>query len=89
MIHRESNVRPWAITLAGFPATIRLARSSIAIDGKDVPLAPGMAATIEIKTGQCRAIDYAPSPLRPSIEETMAAPFPSTARRYAHSGFFP
>jgi hemolysin D len=47
-----------------FPATIRLARSSIAIDGKDVLLTPGMAVTIEIKTGQRRAIDYLLSPLR-------------------------
>jgi hypothetical protein len=64
-------------------------RSSVAIDDKDVPLAPGMAVTIEIKTGQRRAIDYVPAPLRPPIGETMAAPPPSTARRYAHSGFFP
>ena len=47
-----------------FPATIRLAQRAIDIDGKEVPLTPGMAVTVEIKTGQRRAIDYLLSPLR-------------------------
>jgi hemolysin D len=47
-----------------FPATIHLSQRTIAIDGKDVPLTAGMAVTVEIKTGQRRAIDYLLSPLR-------------------------
>jgi hemolysin D len=47
-----------------FPATIRLAQRTIDIDGKEVALTPGMAVTVEIKTGQRRAIDYVLSPLR-------------------------
>lgn len=47
-----------------FPATIRLAQRTINIDRKEVPLTPGMAVTVEIKTGQRRAIDYILSPLR-------------------------
>lgn len=47
-----------------FPATISLERRAIAIDGKDIPLQPGMAVTVEILTGSRRAIDYVLSPLR-------------------------
>lgn len=47
-----------------FPATIRLAQRAIDIDGKDVALMPGMAVTVEVKTGRRRAIDYLLSPLR-------------------------
>ena len=47
-----------------FPATIRLAQRAIQIDGKEVALTPGMAVTVEIKTGRRRAIDYLLSPLR-------------------------
>jgi membrane fusion protein, hemolysin D len=47
-----------------FPASIKLAQPWIEIDGKQVALRPGMAVTVEIKTGQRRAIDYLLSPLR-------------------------
>jgi hemolysin D len=47
-----------------FPATVRLERASIAVDGKSIPLSPGMVVTVEILTGQRRAIDYLLSPLR-------------------------
>jgi hypothetical protein len=33
------------------------------MDGKDVPLSPGMAVTVEIKTGAQRVITYLMSPL--------------------------
>ncbi len=46
-----------------FPATLRLDRRSIRVDGKDIPLSPGMAVTAEIKTGSRRAISYLLSPL--------------------------
>jgi hemolysin D len=47
-----------------FPATVSLAQRSLQIDGKDFALIPGMAVTVEIKTGRRRAIDYVLSPLR-------------------------
>jgi hemolysin D len=47
-----------------FPATIKLERSTMSVDGKDVSLSPGMAVTVEIKTGQRRIIDYLLSPIR-------------------------
>jgi hemolysin D len=53
-----------------FPATIRLAKRSIDVGGKDVSLMPGMAVTVEIKTGQRRAIDYLLSPLREVVSQT-------------------
>ena len=68
-----SAVKPQATTTATaparaqglvFPATIGLSRRSIKVDGKDIPLSPGMAVSVEIRTGQRRAIDYVLSPLR-------------------------
>ena len=47
-----------------FPAFVRLDHSTINIDGKDIPLSPGMTVTVEILTGRRRAIDYVLSPLR-------------------------
>jgi membrane fusion protein, hemolysin D len=47
-----------------FPATISLAKRVILVDGKEIPLSPGMAVTVEIRTGQRRALDYVLSPLR-------------------------
>jgi hemolysin D len=47
-----------------FPATISLSRRVIKVDGKEIPLSPGMAVTVEIRTGQRRALDYVLSPLR-------------------------
>lgn len=47
-----------------FPVVIALAQSSIYVDGKQVPLSSGMGATVEIKTGKRRALDYLLSPLR-------------------------
>ena len=47
-----------------FPAGVRLAKRSVNVDDKGVVLMPGMAVTVEIKTGQRRAIDYLLSLLR-------------------------
>ena len=47
-----------------FPASIRLDHNVITVDGKDIPLSPGMTVTVEILTGSRRAIDYVLSPLR-------------------------
>ena len=47
-----------------FPATIALNKTAITVDGKDIPLSPGMAVTAEVLTGKRRALDYILSPLR-------------------------
>lgn len=47
-----------------FPALVRLERSTINVDGTEIALSPGMSVTVEILTGQRRAIDYVLSPLR-------------------------
>jgi hemolysin D len=47
-----------------FPATIALKKTVITVDGKDIPLSPGMAVTVEVLTGKRRALDYVLSPLR-------------------------
>ncbi len=47
-----------------FPATVRLEKRTILVEGKEIPLSPGMAVTVEILTGHRRAIDYVLSPLR-------------------------
>ena len=47
-----------------FPATLRMMKRSMLVDGEEIQLSPGMAATVEIKTGARRAIDYVLSPLR-------------------------
>jgi hemolysin D len=41
-----------------YAAHVSLDRTAMAIDGKDVPLSPGMAVTVEIKTGAQRVITY-------------------------------
>jgi hemolysin D len=46
-----------------YAAHVSLDRSAMEIDGKDVPLSPGMAVTVEIKTGAQRVITYLMSPL--------------------------
>ena len=53
-----------------FPATVRLDRSTINVDGKTIPLSAGMSVTVEILTGQRRAIDYVLSPLREVASST-------------------
>lgn len=47
-----------------FPVTLKLSQSTILSEGKAIPLAPGMAITAEIKTGQRRLLDYLLSPLK-------------------------
>ena len=47
-----------------FPAILSLDRTSILVDGREVPLSAGMAVSVEIRTGERRMIDYLLSPLR-------------------------
>ena len=46
-----------------YHARIKLARQSILVNGHDVNLSPGMLATVEVKTGKRRLIEYLLSPL--------------------------
>ena len=41
------------------------------VDGRDVPLSPGMAVTVEIKTGVQRVITYLLSPLLRFKQESL------------------
>jgi hemolysin D len=53
-----------------FPVTLALVQHAIAVGESEVPLVPGMAVTVEIKTGSRRAIDYVLSPLREFVAQT-------------------
>lgn len=54
-----------------YPTRVSLERSTILVDGKPVTLSPGMAVTVEIKTGQRRVIEYLLSPLLKSVKESL------------------
>ncbi|RYC32648.1 HlyD family type I secretion periplasmic adaptor subunit [Lichenibacterium minor] len=46
-----------------FPVTLTMDRTSMNSEGADVPLVPGMAVTVEIKTGTRRILSYLFSPI--------------------------
>lgn len=54
-----------------FPARIALAKTAMDIDGREIPLVPGMAVTAEIKTGRRRIISYLLSPLVQHARESL------------------
>jgi len=54
-----------------YAARVSLDRAQMVIDGKLVNLAPGMAVTVEIKTGQRRVIEYLLSPLLRYRQESL------------------
>jgi hemolysin D len=54
-----------------FPARIALDRATMDIDGREVPLSPGLAVTVEIKTGQRTVLNYLISPLLRFKEESL------------------
>lgn len=54
-----------------FPATVKLARTTMPVDGTLVPISPGMAVTAEIKTGQRRLIEYLLAPLQRAGSESL------------------
>ena len=45
-----------------YPVTVRLDRAALRVDGREVPLAPGMTVTAEVRTGKRRVISYLLSP---------------------------
>jgi hemolysin D len=54
-----------------YPTRVSMDRSTIQVEGKQVNLSPGMAVTVEIKTGQRRVIEYLLSPLLKSVKESL------------------
>ena len=46
-----------------YTTRIRLENDMMNVDGRDVKLSPGMVATVEIKTGTRKLIEYVVSPL--------------------------
>lgn len=46
-----------------YSVKVALDRTSMAVDGKDMQLSPGMSVDVEIKTGERRIIEYVLSPL--------------------------
>jgi len=46
-----------------YPATLKLDRSNMHVDGKQVAISPGMNVTAEIRTGDRRVIEYLLSPI--------------------------
>ncbi len=54
-----------------YPTRVSMDRGTIQVDGKQVNLTPGMAVTVEIKTGQRRVVEYLLSPLLKSVKESL------------------
>ncbi|TKB76742.1 MAG: HlyD family type I secretion periplasmic adaptor subunit [Nitrospira sp.] len=54
-----------------YPTRVSMDRSTIQVDGKPVTLSPGMAVTVEIKTGRRRVMEYLLSPLLKSVKESL------------------
>jgi len=52
-----------------YMATVRLDRRTIIVDGRDVPLTPGLSATVDIRTGTRRIISYLISPMQTSVAQ--------------------
>ena len=54
-----------------FPVTVRPNRTTITVDGRQMPLKPGMAVTVEIKTGKRRILEYLFSPVAEVASQAM------------------
>lgn len=52
-----------------FPALVKLTQPWILVDGRQLALAPGLSATVEIKTGERRIIGFLLSPLARRVKE--------------------
>lgn len=52
-------------------AKIQLEKSSVEVNGRDIPLQAGMAVTAEINTGRRRVIEYLMSPLIEHVNESL------------------
>ncbi len=54
-----------------FPVTLLSDRATMDVDGVEIPLSPGMAVTVEIKTGKRRILEYLFSPLVETASRAM------------------
>lgn len=54
-----------------FPARVSLERATIQVENKIVNLSPGMAVTVEVKTGKRRVIEYFLAPLLQYKDESL------------------
>lgn len=54
-----------------YAVRVKMERSSLNVDGREVRLSPGMAVGIEIKTGRRRVIEYFLSPLMRYADESL------------------
>lgn len=72
---RVENVSPDAITDQNlglvYAARVSLDKTSMMVDGREVRLSPGMAATVEVKIGKRRIIEFILSPLMRAAQESL------------------
>lgn len=54
-----------------YSTRVRMDKSSMNVDGTEVGLSPGMAVSVEVKTGRRRVIEYFLSPLIQHAEESL------------------
>jgi hemolysin D len=54
-----------------YPVTLTLAKKAMDIDGALIPLRPGMTASVEVKTGKRRILEYLFSPLVQTVSSAM------------------
>ena len=54
-----------------YASRVSMDRATMQVDGKQIHLSPGMAVTVEIKTGQRRVIEFLLSPLLKSMKESL------------------
>ena len=54
-----------------FPVTLLPGQKAMNVDGASIPLSPGMAVTVEVKTGRRRIIDYLFSPLAETASKAL------------------
>jgi hemolysin D len=54
-----------------YAARVKLEQATLRVDGKTVNLTPGMAVTVEIKTGKRRVVEYFLSPLLQYRDESL------------------
>ncbi len=54
-----------------YPAILTLEKKDMLIDGKQIPISPGMNITAEIKTGKRRIIEFLLSPVQKMGSESL------------------
>ncbi|MCI0420909.1 MAG: hypothetical protein L0312_17045, partial [Acidobacteria bacterium] len=53
-----------------YTTRVQLDSSDMSIDGKTVRLSPGMAVSVEVKTGRRRVAEYLLSPVARGVDES-------------------